>query len=109
MFESIAVATPCVGRARVLLVDDDARVRSAYGRTLRSAGFQIDEASNGAAASTALSSKEFDLVITDVGLPGLNGIDILRMVRKHDPDLPVVLITGSGELSSAMGAVEYGA
>ncbi len=93
----------------VLLVDDDPQVLRAYGRILRSAGFAVTEAADGREAKAALDGHDFDLVISDITLPGADGIDVLRMARERDPDLPVVLMTGGGDLSTAVRAVEFGA
>jgi EAL domain-containing protein (putative c-di-GMP-specific phosphodiesterase class I)/ActR/RegA family two-component response regulator len=93
----------------VLLVDDEDSVRSIYGRILRAAGFAVEESASGRAAAAALGDSTFDLVISDIGLPDMNGLEVLRCVRRADPDLPVVLMTGGGDLDSAVKAVELGA
>jgi EAL domain-containing protein (putative c-di-GMP-specific phosphodiesterase class I) len=64
---------------------------------------------NGAEVEAALGSQPFDVVVCDIRMPGTSGIDILRSVRARDPDLPVILMTAGGELSSAVEAVEHGA
>ncbi len=96
--------TPC----RVLLVDDDPAVLRDYGSALRRLG-EVVEASDGAEALAHLAGQPFDAIVTDIAMPRLSGIEFLELVRRHDLDVPVILITGNPDLSSAMKAVEYGA
>jgi EAL domain-containing protein (putative c-di-GMP-specific phosphodiesterase class I)/DNA-binding NarL/FixJ family response regulator len=96
-------------QGHVLLIDDEPQVLHAYGRVLRSAGFQVTLLAHGSGVEEALEKNTIDVVVSDVRLPDLDGIDVLKLVHRHDPDLPVVLITAGGELTSAVKAVEYGA
>lgn len=96
-------------KARVLLVDDDARVLAAYSRVLTHAGFAVVTSSNGADATTAIAETRFDAVISDINMPGMDGIQLLRAARERDLDLPVLLITGAPGIDTAIKAVEYGA
>ncbi len=100
---------PDAAAGRVLLVDDEPQVLHAYGRALSRAGFRVTMLSHGGAVEEALAKGTIDVVVSDVRLPGLDGIDILKLVRRLDPDLPVVLMTAGGELASAVNAVEHGA
>jgi EAL domain-containing protein (putative c-di-GMP-specific phosphodiesterase class I) len=94
---------------RVLLVDDDATVRRAYGKSLRGHGWEVEEAGDGADAIKGLAPSQFDVIISDLSMPGMGGLEFLRAVRGVDLDVPVVLITGAPDLPSAVRAVEYGA
>jgi EAL domain-containing protein (putative c-di-GMP-specific phosphodiesterase class I)/ActR/RegA family two-component response regulator len=94
---------------RLLLVDDDEGIRLAYSRVLRSKGHQVTTAADGAEAIGRLAQGSFDVVVSDVAMPGMDGLEFLRRVREHDLDVPVILITGGPELAQAMRAVEYGA
>lgn len=96
-------------RARVLIVDDDPQLLRVYERILGSAGFIIERASEGRSAADAVRSGRFDVVLSDIDMPGLNGIGLLRAVREHDLDLPVVLITASPAVETAVQALEAGA
>src|SRR4051812_2490273 len=82
-------------RPRVLIADDDPHQLRAYERILRSAGFDIECAALGTFAVESLRKRHFDVVLSDIDMPGLDGIGLLRAVRAHDLDLPVVLITAS--------------
>jgi len=96
-------------KGTVLLVDDEQPILNVYGRILREAGFAVVQLADGPSVPSMLATNEFDVVISDITLPGTSGIEILRAVRGHSPDLPVVLMTGGGSLESAVKAVEYGA
>jgi len=103
-----SVAGP-VTAGRVLLVDDDQFLLAGYARALQSAGFLVDAVVDGGAARQAIEGKTFDVVISDIALGDVDGLDVLRSARQHDPDLPVVLMTGGPDVRSAIGAVELGA
>jgi EAL domain-containing protein (putative c-di-GMP-specific phosphodiesterase class I)/CheY-like chemotaxis protein len=97
------------GRGRILLVDDDGPLKAALGRSLARAGFEIDMAGNVDAAARLLASTPYDVVLSDIAMPGGDGLQLLRLVRERFADLPVVLMTGSPELSTAVKAVALGA
>ena len=96
-------------RDRILLVDDEEALARVLARALSTAGFDVSTARDGRDALDAFEREEFDLVISDITMPRMNGIDLLRAVRQRDIDIPVVLITASPLVESAMEAVEYGA
>jgi EAL domain-containing protein (putative c-di-GMP-specific phosphodiesterase class I) len=94
---------------RVLIVDDDPPVLRAYERSLTRFGWAVTAASDGADAVTLLRASSFDAIVSDVSMPKMNGLEFLRAVREHDLDVPVILMTGTPGIDSAMRAVEYGA
>jgi CheY-like chemotaxis protein len=94
---------------RILVVDDNAELRRGYRRMLSSAGHVVAEASNGREGLELLAREGFDLVISDVQMPDMNGIELLRRAHEADPGLPVLLLSGDPDLDSALKAVEYGA
>lgn len=94
---------------RVLFVDDDAGLRAVSADILRDAGFEVDTAVSGPDAVAKLDRARYDVILSDVAMPGMDGIGLLKRVREHDPDVPVVLMTGGPSLASAIKAVEYGA
>jgi len=102
-------AETVVMRDRILLVDDEQALLRVLARTLTTAGFEVDVAGDGREAIDALEAKEFDLVISDITMPRMDGIELLRAVRAQNPDIPVVLMTASPLVESAMEAVEFGA
>jgi EAL domain-containing protein (putative c-di-GMP-specific phosphodiesterase class I) len=92
-----------------LLVDDEQSIARAYARTLGAAGFSVETAGDGRAAAAAARDRDFDVIISDITMPEMNGLELLRAVREHDLDVPVVLMTGGPAVDSAVRAMEYGA
>ncbi|MDB4989771.1 MAG: hypothetical protein JWN04_4949 [Myxococcaceae bacterium] len=97
------------GAIKVLLLDDDDCIRRDYGRLLRSFGFSVDAVAEGRDALERLEIENHDVVISDVRMPNMNGLQFLREVRSRDLDVPVILITGAPDMTSAVQAIEYGA
>ncbi len=95
--------------ARVLVVEDEPNMLLAYERMLRGAGFAVETAANGRAAVEKLQRLTFDVVLSDIAMPQMDGIKLLRLVRQQDMDLPVILATGAPSLDSARQAIEHGA
>ena len=93
----------------VLVVDDDAQLARVLQRVLQGAGRDVVVAHDGEEAAKALAQRTFDVVLTDVNMPGMSGVDLLRLVRSQDLDVPVVLMTGEPSLESAMQAISLGA
>lgn len=96
------------GRPRLLLVEDEDSLRDALVRTL-SETFEITAVADGSAAADLLVMEIFDGVLSDIGLPGMSGVDLLRLVRTYDLDVPVVLMTGQPSVETAVAALELGA
>jgi EAL domain-containing protein (putative c-di-GMP-specific phosphodiesterase class I) len=96
-------------KTRILLVDDDSSVLSMTERTLKQTGNEVVACSSGSEALAILGQQTFDVMISDIQMPGITGLKLLRAVRDHDLDLPVVLVTGNPDVKSAADAVEYGA
>lgn len=95
-------------RGRVLVVDDELPLCEIYADMLAGAGCKVETAATGREAVVALARGEFDLVVSDIRMPDLDGIQLLRVVRERDLDLPVILITGSPSLETALHAIEHG-
>jgi len=93
----------------ILLVDDDEKVLTVLQRALESLPMSVRVAGDGASALSLLAEQRFDAVVSDIVMPGMNGLKLLHAVREHDLDLPVVLMTGNPDLKTATLAVEYGA
>jgi EAL domain-containing protein (putative c-di-GMP-specific phosphodiesterase class I) len=96
-------------RGRILVVEDDRSLQEAYADILLDAGFDVVAASDGRNALRALEADPFDVVLSDVTMPGETGVDLLRAVRERDLDVPVVLVTGNPSVETAVQAVEMGA
>jgi EAL domain-containing protein (putative c-di-GMP-specific phosphodiesterase class I) len=94
---------------RVLVVDDDPVLSRIFAGVLREAGFAVEVAADGQLALAMLETAGFDAVVSDLALPGVDGMAVLRTVRERGLEVPVIFVTGSPHLSSAMEAVEFGA
>jgi two-component system response regulator AtoC len=93
----------------VLIVDDDAAVGTVLGALLRQAGLAPHHETSGAAALAALERRPFDLAITDLRMPGLDGMALLGHLRRAWPELPVVMLTAHGNVQLAVEAMKAGA
>lgn len=93
----------------VLVVDDDAALVRTVARVLTLRGFEVTTASNGAEALALIESNRFDVVVSDIAMPDMNGVQLLRRLRDMDLVVPVVLVTGEPAVSTAVEAIEYGA
>jgi excisionase family DNA binding protein len=96
------------GRARVLVVDDEATIRDLLSKTLALAEYDVDLAHDGRSALERLRIIPYDLLITDLKMPGVDGLTVIREARRLKADLPVIIITGFSNEASAIEAVNLG-
>jgi len=97
-----------VANERVLVVEDEAVIREALCHVLTGAGYDATGVSDGEAAVRLLGSEDVDLVITDIRLPGLDGLGVARHVRTSCEDVPVIILTGYPDVRTAVEAVREG-
>ena len=95
--------------ARLLLVDDDPLITRSLSEFLRLEGYQVDTATDGSSAIAMLAANRYNLVLTDVNMPRTNGLELLRTIKNHYPDVVVLVITGYGTIENAVEAVKMGA
>jgi EAL domain-containing protein (putative c-di-GMP-specific phosphodiesterase class I)/CheY-like chemotaxis protein len=93
----------------VLVVDDDAALARFLRRVLEDAGYCVTVAHNGGEAIDVLTRRRFDAVISDIEMPGMSGVELLRVVRVYDLDVPILLMSGAGTVETAMEAISLGA
>lgn len=96
-------------RGRILLADDEPEPLRAMARVLKASGFAVDTARSGDDALAQLNNKAYDAILSDISMPGVDGIELLRRIHDHDADVPVVLITGAPAVETAVLALDYGA
>ncbi|HEX9190654.1 MAG TPA: sigma-54 dependent transcriptional regulator [Candidatus Deferrimicrobiaceae bacterium] len=94
---------------RILFIDDDPAGREVALFNLRKAGYEVAAASDGTEGLSAFAASPFDLVITDLKMPGVSGMEVLRKVRGLTPDVPVLVITAFGNVETAVAAMKEGA
>lgn len=97
------------GKGRVLLVDDDPDILRAYARWLERAGYAVASADDGRSAAAMAAETSFDVIVSDISMPGMTGVEMLRAVRARDADVPVVLMTAQPAIETAVDAVDLGA
>jgi EAL domain-containing protein (putative c-di-GMP-specific phosphodiesterase class I)/CheY-like chemotaxis protein len=96
-------------KGRVLVADDEEDLRELYAQALIDAGHEVEVAPDTTRALATVSKAAIDVVVSDIVMPGLDGIAFLKAIHDQDPDLPVILVTGQPTLESVMRAMEYGA
>jgi DNA-binding NtrC family response regulator len=94
---------------RILFIDDDVAGREVALFNLRRAGYEVTPAADGSEGLKTFFPALFDLVITDLKMPGISGMDVLRKVREQAPDIPVLVITAFGNVETAVTAMKEGA
>lgn len=96
-------------RAKILVVDDEPSVLLTVQAILQQEGYDVDAVSDGTQAVAFIPERHYDLVLTDLKMPGIDGFAVLNEVRKRSPDTVTVVMTGYGSVSSAIDAVQAGA
>jgi EAL domain-containing protein (putative c-di-GMP-specific phosphodiesterase class I) len=96
-------------RTALLLVDDDEQLLDGWHRYFRQRELDVSVATTVGEALKILASKTFDAIVSDIGLPDADGIELLRRIREIDADVPVILATGTPDVRTAILAVDYGA
>lgn len=94
---------------RILIVDDDPSMRLALSETLESCGYEVESADNGSEALKKFQGRPFEVVVTDMRMPRMGGMEVLKGVKKISPRTPVILITAYGTVSTAVEAMKEGA
>src|SRR5688572_9087866 len=97
------------GSVRILITEDDDALAEALSFALIHAGYAVDRVSNGAAADEALKSDVFGLLILDLGLPKLDGFEVLRRLRRRNPALPVLILSGREQPEEKVQGLDLGA
>ncbi len=95
--------------SKILIVDDEAVIRKGLSRVLERHGYQVEVSESGFAAVERLQEENFHLVLTDLKMPGMDGIEVLKAIRVLQPEVPVVIITGYSTVDTAVEAMKNGA
>lgn len=94
---------------RILIIEDDEEMRSLLKDSMEEEGFETDSVSNGSDGIRKLVKEPFNLIITDIRMPGLTGLDILPGIKKLQPEVPVIVITAFGSEDVYRRSIERGA
>jgi len=96
-------------KSRILVVDDEAVVREGVRRILENDRYSVESCSSGRAALDLMQIKDFDMVITDLKMPGMSGLEVLKTIKILQPEIPVIIITGYSTVDTAVEAMKNGA
>jgi DNA-binding response OmpR family regulator len=95
--------------AQVLVVDDEGAIRYSVSKTLQRVGHNVSEAENGEQALEMMRKQHYDVILTDIRMPGLTGVELLKRIKDTSPDAIVILMTGYASLGTAVEALRLGA
>ena len=95
--------------AHVLVVDDEGAIRYSVSKTLQRVGYNVNEASSGEEALDVMGKQHYDVILTDIRMPGLTGVELLKRIKEQAPDAIVILMTGYASLGTAVEALRLGA
>ena len=98
-----------MSKARILVVDDEAIVRISCERILKPKGYEILTADNAQAGLDMLDREKIDLVLTDLKMPGMDGLEFLKSVKSKCPQVAVVMVTGYSTIDTAVKSIKLGA
>jgi len=105
---SAVPASASQGPVQILLVEDEVHVAGALQVVLREAGYQVFWAATGQRALELLAERSFDLLLADLYLPDMDGLEVVRQARAQRPPVPVIVITGYSSLETAVAALRLG-
>jgi len=94
---------------KILVVDDEKNVRVLFERILAKEGYEVECAASGSEAIDKLAKSSFDLVVTDLKMNGIDGLDLIKKGKRTNQDLPFILISGYGTTQTAVSAAQEGA
>ena len=94
---------------RILIAEDDSILADGLTRSLRQTGYAVDHVATGLAADSALAAQTFDLLILDLGLPNLSGLEVLRRLRARHSHLPVLILTAADSIDERVKGLDLGA
>jgi len=94
---------------KVLLIDDEMEFLEALSERMEIRGMDVTTAENASTAISAINSGDFDAIVLDLQMPDMNGIDMLKVIKKNNPDMQVILLTGQATLEAGIQAMKLGA
>ncbi len=98
-----------MSEVKILIIDDELIVRESLSGWLKRDGFDVETASSGEMALEILADKRFDILLVDIKMEGMSGLDVLKRVKENDPDVAIVMITAYGSIPTAIEAMKNGA
>jgi DNA-binding NtrC family response regulator len=98
-----------VSKGKILVIDDESIVRTSCSRALSPEGYDVKLSQNGADALKMLAEESFDLVLTDLKMPDIDGIEVLKMIKERWPQTEVIVVTGYQTVDTAVKSIKLGA
>jgi DNA-binding NtrC family response regulator len=96
-------------KAKVLLVDDEVDFLEAMAERLKTRGLKVSTATSGEDAITHVDKEEYDLIILDLSMPGIDGLETLKRIKTRQPDAEIIILTGQGSIRTSIEAMKLGA
>jgi two-component system, NtrC family, nitrogen regulation response regulator NtrX len=107
--ENPAVIIETANMSNILIIDDEKAIRKTLSEILSYEGYKIDEAGDGEEGYRKLKEKEYDVILCDIKMPKMDGIEFLEKAKEANPDIPIIMISGHGTIETAVEAVKKGA
>jgi two-component system, OmpR family, copper resistance phosphate regulon response regulator CusR len=104
-----ATLTDNTPKLRIILVEDERKLARAIGRQLERAGYEVDLAFDGESALKSITTREIHLIILDIGLPGISGLEVLQQIRARSFNTPALILTARDELKDKLKGLDLGA
>jgi DNA-binding NtrC family response regulator len=98
-----------MSKGKILVIDDESIVRTSCSRSLTPEGYEVKLSQNGADAMKMLEEESFDLVLTDLKMPDIDGIEVLKMIKHRWPQTEVIVVTGYQTVDTAVKSIKLGA
>ena len=96
------------GESKILIVDDELILRESLSRWLERDGHRVETAASGEEALDRFKETRYDILLVDIKMEGISGLEVLRHIKESDPDVAVVMITAYGSISTAIESIELG-
>ncbi|GAB4442699.1 MAG: response regulator transcription factor [Anaerolineae bacterium] len=103
------MVTPTNETAQILVVDDEGAIRYSVSKTLQRVGYHVSTAASGEEALEMMTEQNYDVILTDIRMPGISGVELLARIRESSPDAIVILMTGYASLGTAVESLRLGA
>jgi len=98
-----------MGNEKILVIDDSPEIVNLFSDYLQTEGYEVDTAGDGAIGISLVERNSYDLIVTDLKMPGTDGMEVLKYIREHSPDTLCIILTGYGTVKSAVEAIKMGA
>ena len=98
-----------MGNEKILVIDDSPEIVNLFSEFLRTEGYEVDTAEDGARGISLIERNSYDLIVTDLKMPETDGMEVLKYIREHSPDTLCIILTGYGTVKNAVEAIKMGA